>query len=1162
VRKGADPADGAPTTIGRDRRERILTSYPYPIARAYARVVSEQDVAARYGALLDTFEILLRFLVFTLLSRYRSVAGLDANRDRILAELIRKRGLSTGDWSKMLLTCAAVFRDREDPILSGLSAILFDAQGKPRPRTAWIAELTQARNRHWGHRIGRTADFYDQRIKVDLPDLERALEAMGILSELRLIVPTRLSGSMVTEGIIYTGLEHASGVALALSLSPDEAAPEVQALGSVLLQRAGDRFVSVFPFLRYREALGEVQRGLYFLEDWEWVRRKDRPELKAVTYLPENPAAPAETDRKFAPHVERALFGLLPAARQMLVDSIGSLPVEDHDWEIPSVWAEREIALRTVVGRTSLRDRIRDLVVQSDDGRLLVLKGAPGMGKSSFLYMMHEALRERGALLHSVRCNPSPESFLRALIHQCGQLLGQPLGDAAYAGERIEDLRTSLEQRMLEVARARGSCVALIDALDELRVTDDHWGAAMTWLPRALPAGVFVVVTCRPHTSLLRTLRASVSPSQMVEWELDPLVQSDLSDFAGRYLGKAAAEAHRVVDLAAAFARVGGHPLYLRILLESVGTELRSAAAERRRPRRIDARRLESDQARQMESVWEVISGRHANLDAARCARRQLLMEYLAVARLPGLSTPLCRRLIERAEGAPLAPSEVTDLLESISAWLREPVIGRLLPFHLTLTDYVLQRLGDDARCARHRELADALMEEGARLDHEYWRTNVADHAVEGRMPVRQRARLVADDSLLLARLDEREGAGAVHGAFLARHLEDEDPKEGAVLVDRFVRRWASDGARVRALPFGVREQLAELFKAAPLPGFGEQARRIYEQLHEETGDHEYLLRKAWVCYQILDEWRDARSCLSTCIESLESAGATLEAARAQRLLAGIVFDAGDDSSDPEAMLRTRCLPAFADTSCEHERAHTWETLGVVIDAEARWEEALVYYAEAEAIHGARRSGADLGRVRLNRSIAFMFTEGLHAAIAEIEKVSGMIDAPGASQIARYYRANRCLMALLDGSLEDFDELHGTLKPEEHWVTLTARESLAVRHWFGGEPDRAMMEMEALIGEFEALDDAWGRIDNVINIGFVLLSLGRIDEARARLGEGFERSEEQGYPIGRAMAKEGLRRIGSAVATGADDAFYRRHLKRLFERCPSPFVPCYLLLMP
>ncbi len=237
--------------------------------------------------------------------------------------------------------------------------------------------------------------------------------------------------------------------------------------------------------------------------------------------------------------------------------------------------------------------------------------------------------------------------------------------------------------------------------------------------------------------------------------------------------------------------------------------------------------------------------------------------------------------------------------------------------------------------------------------------------------------------------------------------------------------------------------------------------------------------------------------------------------------------------------------------------------IALFLDAEGRWDEALKLYEEADGTYAKRDDAQGQGRVWLNRSIAKLFTTGIDAAEADLTQVRLLLDRTGAAQLADYHAANSCLLAVLSNKPQWYEQSRQRLRSEEPWLVLSYRETAAVQNWFRDKPDDALREMNDLGDEFDQLNDAWGSIDNRINAGFLLLGIGRHDEAATKFSTARDESKMKRYTLGAALAAEGMRRLDRSREEFASDLeFYQKYLSHLFEQCPSPFSPCYLLLVP
>src|SRR5262249_31399959 len=155
------------------------------------------------------------------------------------------------------------------------------------------------------------------------------------------------------------------------------------------------------------------------------------------------------------------------------------------------------------------------------------------------------------------------------------------------------------------------------------------------------------------------------------------------------------------------------------------------------------------------------------------------------------------------------------------------------------------------------------------------------------------------------------------------RELEQRDPTGREDAVRRFRSVWGTRGPAFAALHRGQKEQLAELCQATHLRALLEEARDVDALLFEQTGEPDYLCRKAWVCHQGRDEGDDAREALDRCLGLFREQGREHEpeSARAARILAGILFDSGDDEGRALPLLEGYCLPVFRELSLPLEEA-------------------------------------------------------------------------------------------------------------------------------------------------------------------------------------------------------------------------------------------------
>jgi len=133
----------------------------------------------------------------------------------------------------------------------------------------------------------------------------------------------------------------------------------------------------------------------------------------------------------------------------------------------------------------------------------MIVEGVPGTGKTSLL--AEEARRRNWPAHFNIRAQgiSGPDSFLRSLYEQLSeryQLRVAPPGAGDYADGRYLD---RLLLATADLLQPREQLVIVVDALDEADVASPYHNPL--FLPTALQAGIFLLVSRRSHTAPLKS---------------------------------------------------------------------------------------------------------------------------------------------------------------------------------------------------------------------------------------------------------------------------------------------------------------------------------------------------------------------------------------------------------------------------------------------------------------------------------------------------------------------------------------------------------------------------------------------------------------------------------------------------------------------------------
>jgi DNA-binding SARP family transcriptional activator len=313
--------------------------------------------------------------------------------------------------------------------------------------------------------------------------------------------------------------------------------------------------------------------------------------------------------------------------------------------------SETQRASRPFVGRRAelaLLTNLLDRVTTSSRGRVVVVRGEPGIGKSAIIEALAQSAVERGIATHVLRVfdfgqtaleRPIPALVARLVGVEPGHVDAVAKVDAAVAGGRVpsEDRAFVLDLVGATVGEAGGRLAAMDNATRErgrlaalqrvmqgaasapllLVIEDAHWAepmelAAFADLAAALASyPVLLTLSVRADDDPLGpSWRARLRGCPMTTLDLAPLDRDECLELAAMHGQWHCATLERCVELA------GGHPLFLEQLLRA------SASGESTLPGSVRAlllRRVERlDAGLQQALQAAAVLGHRFDLEALR----------------------------------------------------------------------------------------------------------------------------------------------------------------------------------------------------------------------------------------------------------------------------------------------------------------------------------------------------------------------------------------------------------------------------------------------------------------------------------------------------------------------------------------------------------------
>lgn len=414
-----------------------------------------------------------------------------------------------------------------------------------------------------------------------------------------------------------------------------------------------------------------------------------------------------------------------------------------------------EVGVDRFVGREWLVESV-DQFLRSSDRGYVVVQAHAGLGKTAFAAWLarsrdwpcHFTRRRKGRVATTALRNLAAQLVARYGLGEQFAPSGMLPETAGEPGWFDQVLRAAAE-----VARAAGDrLVLVVDGLDEAEHVD---GDLPLGLPAALPAGVFVVATCRNGTDL---------PALRQPWKQLAIHAEDKRNTADlqRFLHAAVAEEPLATLLAShhtsvkgfvrqLIQRCGGVWVYLRYVLDELRYGLRSPADLDQLPTDLASYYIESLVPFEAEPTW--VRTRLPLLATLAAVAEPLPID--ALTRLAGLSDPASVRALCRGRLRPFLV-ELTD----------DHGGSRYGIYHVSLREFLsgatLRHAMDSVR-SRAEELVHATREAHARIAHHYL-------AVFGGLDT-QLAELAADPALAA-----RDGGYPLR--YLAYHLDRADRVE------------------------------------------------------------------------------------------------------------------------------------------------------------------------------------------------------------------------------------------------------------------------------------------------------------------------------------------------------------------------------------------------
>jgi hypothetical protein len=480
----------------------MFANLPFPIAYSHHLIDTARTPEARYRALLQCYEAVVRYCAAVQLSDYLAAGCPDASINRLLLERLG-RNLALGHWIE--LTRAITARQKEGlfPAFMPELAAFYFKPGKGRSLTPegeiFDSILSSARNESAHPDHVWPPSTYERKFDEHRgPHLDRLLRTLHFLERYPLYVPYLWGRKdVIDQAILLMGafvpLRVQSGLNLPLSprlrdgledettaflVAPDDPRRQLLLYPLSVFHRRGD------------------SEDIFLFENCEVGR-------KGIKWLLYRAFSLGQAPLEITPGDDHAR---LVEQFQTLLQALGGSAArsgEGRGDELSAHYfsAQREVIrdwTRTFVGREYVEAALDRFMAGHRRGYFLV-RGGPGQGKTALACQLIKTRQLVHHLIHPTGGRTDPRLILRSLLAQLLPRAGGPV----LLAETIPELTKQLEDALGRIAARQPGLVVVIDGLDELPA---EVGDPPFLVTSGLPEGVYFVVTSRPGDRLKRLI--------------------------------------------------------------------------------------------------------------------------------------------------------------------------------------------------------------------------------------------------------------------------------------------------------------------------------------------------------------------------------------------------------------------------------------------------------------------------------------------------------------------------------------------------------------------------------------------------------------------------------------------------------------------------------